>query len=188
MALLLKCPVCRGKFPWVDPAKGFPRQCELCHEYIGHDRADDDVVMPFVRTSGSVAKLAAIDDVYKGMEKGSEIRAEMSGLSGTEASPIKITDLRPTKHEGDIAAPTLSGSALELQKHMEAMNARGAQVGFQGANGVEWSAGSAVGPAPSAGAKARTALQHVHGQAVGGHAISDRPALETTNPGYRRRG
>lgn len=208
MAYSLRCPACRTKFPW-DPIQGFPEYCpnEACETRIAHDRADDDIVVPFIRTT---ARTKATDQVYRDMEQGSiqraQAAAELLGVSEHEVSDLKITDLKPTTRQGDVAAPALSGSAAALEQHMQAMNARGGQFGFgAGSSGSEWSAGVGVGPVPHAGAKLRTAIQTNHADMVARHAVgvdattrrpvipstdvvSDRPANETRQPGYIRRG
>lgn len=175
MAVKLRCTLCRGTFPW-NLDGGYPDDCPLCFEHIGHDRADDDVVMPFIRTTGATK---ATDQVYRQMEAGSEIRAQAAaeklGVPTSEMSDLKITDLRPTKHPGDIAAPPLPA-------HLQNVGS------FGGSNGAQYAAGVQSGPAPNAGAKTRTMLQAHHGNLTNGFAVTDSPALETQQPGYRRRG
>ena len=176
MAWSLRCPVCRKKFAWEDPAKkGFPDNCLLCKAYIGHDRDDDDIVMPFIRTSG---KTKATDQVYRDMERGSEVRAQAAadqlGVPVAEMSDLKITDLKPTTHHGDVAAPP-------LPPHLRNLGS------FGQSQGAEFAASAHTGPEPHAGARARAALQSHHARLTGGAAVSDRPALETLQPGYRPR-
>ena len=208
MAFSIRCPACRQKFPW-DPTKGFPDSCPNpdCETRIAHDRDDSDVVMPFIRTS---ARTKAADQVYRDVEAGSIQRqhaaSEMLGVPTQDVADLKVTDLKSTRHPGDIAAPELTGSAAALQAHMDAMNARGSQLGFgAGQNGVEWTSGVGVGPDPHAGAKMRTVIQSNHADMVARHAVgvdavtrrpvvntsnvvSDAPANETRQPGYIRRG
>src|ERR1700675_4882193 len=99
MGYSLRCPECRGKFPWF-PAKGMPRFCALCGAEVGHDRADDDVVMPFIKS----AKTKSVDSVYRDMEAGSENRArlaaEHAGVPVSEMSSLKITDMRDNMKAG----------------------------------------------------------------------------------------
>lgn len=181
MASKLRCPACRVTFPW-DPAKGFPSYCpnEMCDTRIGHDRADDDVVTPFIRSNG---KTKATDRVYREMEAASEQRviaaAEMAGVPVSEMSDLKITNLRSTTHEGDVAAVPVSNEVSRLMDK--------GVGGFQGGNAVEYGSSVQTGPFPNAGAHMRTALQAHHGVVTGG-AVSERPAMETLQPGYRRRG
>ena len=160
MAMKVRCPTCRKTFPWdFTAAGGWPDICPIreCQSRIGGDRADDDIVLPFISTSG---KTKATDKVYRDMERGSEVRAEaareMTGASAEEVSGLKITDLKPTTHAGDIAAPPLPA-------HLQHVG------GFKG-NGAEFAAGISTGDvtlndkvvghvAPRAGITAQTAIQ-----------------------------
>lgn len=175
MAVKLRCSLCRGTFPW-DVSKGFPDECELCHQRMaGQDRPDDEIVMPSLRT----AKMALTDSVYRDMEKGSEVRAQAAaeklGVPVSEMSDLKITDLRSTRYPGEIAAPP-------LPQHLQGVGS------FGGSQGSQYSAQVQSGPAPNSGAKTRTALQAYHSNLTKGYAVTDSPALETQQPGYRRRG
>lgn len=175
MATKLRCPACRKTFLW-DMSRGFPRDCQVCHEEIGgEERADDDIVMPSIRS----ARMAVNDRVYRDMERASEGRAQEAAsylnVPVAEVSDIKITDLRSTRQPGSIAAPPLPA-------HLQNVG------GFGQANGAQYSAQVQSGPEPNAGARTRTALQSFHQNLTKGHAVSDSPALETQQPGYRRRG
>lgn len=176
----LKCPHCRGKFPW-DPTAGMPDNCALCGEFVGTTRADDDIVMPFIRSASS----KATDKVYRDMEAGSEVRAEAAAMAAgvpvSDMADLKITNLNSTRHAGDIAAPEVRNSVSDF------MQTTGIG-GFKGVDGAGYSGAVQSGPAPNAGARMRTALHGAHGALAGGGAVSDRPALETTQVGYRRRG
>lgn len=198
MGFSLRCPACRGKFSW-DVSKSFPDDCPLCDEHIGHDRADDDIVMPSIRAMTT----AATDKVYRDIEKASEVRAEkaaeVAGVPVAEMSGLKITDLRPTTRPGDIAAPVVVN---EVSRHMDAMNARGGQFGF-GGSGLGFSGSVPTGPHPNAGARAQAVLRQSHPEMIARHAVgksetgaavipttdvlSERPANEMNQPGYRPR-
>ena len=152
------------------------------------EEPDDNVVeiaMPFLKTSG---KTAATDKLYRDMERGSEIRAQAAadqlGVPVSEMSGLKMTDLPTGRKPGENSAPPLSVSPEFSQFTASNPNT----MGFRGADGVGYSGAVQSGPAPNAGARMRTALQGHHAQISGGTAVSDRPALETTQPGYRRRG
>ena len=180
MGFSLRCPVCRTKFPW-NPRDGYPDECpnEDCNSRIGIE--DNTVIcMPSIRTN---ARTRGVDKVYRDIEKASEQRAEeaasMLGVSKADMSDLKITDLRSTRHEGDVAAVPVNNEVSRLID-------RGVG-GFQG-DGAGYSAGVQTGPVPNAGAHMRTQLQNHHGQVTRGAGVSDRPALETTYPDYRRRG
>jgi hypothetical protein len=176
MAFSLRCPICRKKFPWPDPSKnGFPTHCQVCGEEIGHNRADDDIVLPFIRTSQATK---ATDKVYRDIEAGAEVRAQAAadelGVPVSEMSDLKINDLRPTTRHGDIAAPP-------LPPHLQNLGS------FGQSQGAEFAASAHVGAEPHAGARARVSLQSHHAKLTGGAGVSDRPALETLQPGYRPR-
>jgi len=183
----LRCPDCLGKFISKTIS---PDRCPLCNFIIPQD--DDDGVVeikaPFIRS----ARTDSIDKVYTDIEKSSEVRmekaAEMAGngTSASDMSGLKITDLRTNIGVGDIYAPELPPNPVTQQ--MEALNKRGGHFGFAGSNGAEFSGAVATGPVPNAGAKVRTMIQQRHGEISGGTAVSDLPALETMQPGYRRRG
>jgi hypothetical protein len=182
----LRCPDCRGKFPWASNT-AFPQYCPLCSADIGHNRDDDDIVVPFIRTSQSSK---AVDDVYRQMEAASEERAklaaEMVGCSPEEMSGLKITDLRPTKHPGDIAAPPVVN---EITRVMDQ-----APIGALSTLGPQMASAAASGYLPSRNARTRTLIQESHQEKVRAYvgvdhtAVSDRPALETQQIGYKRRG
>lgn len=183
MAFSLRCPDCRGKFAW-NPCKGMPKNCVLCGAYVGHDRDDDDIVVPFIRHASTTAS----DKVYRDMERGSERRAEMAaemaGVPVSEMSGLKITDLAPTRHEGDVAAPVVHNV---ITKNMDAIRARNpnAQVGYSA--GLEYSTDVSGGPFPNAGARTQTALRGAHAERMGWDKVGDLPANEVLQPGYRRR-
>lgn len=183
MAFKLKCPSCRGSFAW-SPKEGMPDLCALCGEKVGHDTDDDIVFCPAIRTN---AKTRSVDDVYRQMEAGSitraQIAASMTNSPVSEMSSLKITNMRDNQKQGDTAVTLQSSPVTEL------MAAAPQQFGFQGGNGLGFSGPVSTGPHPNAGARMRTALQNMHDDGRGnGAVISDRPALETMQAGYRRRG
>lgn len=179
MAFGLKCPECRKSFRY-DPMGGHPRFCPLCKADIGGEEQDDNVICIPAFLS---AATKATDKVYRDSEKASEYRAEKAaetlGVPVSEMSDLKITDFRPTIHEGAVAAAPVVN---EVTRQMDAINARGGAVGWQGSTGAEYSGAVQTGPYPNAGAKMRSLIHQQNG------AISERPALETQAPGYRIRG
>ena len=178
MAFGLRCPDCRKSFRY-DPLAGHPRFCPLCKADMGEDKDDDVISIPAFLS----AKTRSKDQVYRDIETSSQSRAEkaaeMAGVPVSEMSDMKITNLRSTKHEGEVAiAPVVN----DVTRQMDMINARGGNVGWQGSNAVEYSAAVQTGPHPNMGAKMRSALQRANGM------VSDRPGLETQQPGYRIRG
>lgn len=203
MAFRLRCPICRGAFSFDPKVEQWPDFCRLkeCGARIGmRDRADDDICMPSIRTARSVAT----DKVYRDMERGSEVRAqaaaEMAGTSVEDMSSLKITDLNSTRHEGDVAAPAVTAQNNQVLAFMQ-NNGVG---GFMG-NGAEYSTAVQSGAGANAGARMMTNLRSTHQDMVRTHAVgfdpllkravipstdvlSERPATQTQDPGYRRRG
>lgn len=197
----LKCPECRKSFPW-ESGSAFPSHCLICHAYIGHDRDDDDVVLPMFNLKG-VSKSA--DDMYRSMERGAEFRAHAAadklGVPVSEMSELKITDLKDARHPGEIAAGEVRN---EVTAAMAAPSV--VPMGWQGgAQAVGFSGVVQQGSHPNAGARfMQHGIRANHREAVAKHCIgvdattrrmvvpstdvmSDRPAKETEQPGYRRR-
>ena len=177
MAYALICPLCSGKFRW-NPLDGYPDSCKLCHASIGSGRADDDISMPAI--IGARTKVA--DETYRQLETTSEYRAsqaaELAGCSVSDMSEVKVTNIRDNLRQGEIAAVPVNN---EVTQRMAAMQARGLPVGFNQGAGAGYSSTVAEGAFPNMGAKMRTVI-------AGMNNAPDRPALETLQPGYRRRG
>lgn len=178
---VLRCPECGEKFR--SKSKELP--CPHCGWKPEEEPEDGiiDIPMPFIRISG---KTAAADKLYRDMEKGSEVRAqaaaEQLGVPVSEMSALKMTDMRDNAKPGENSVVPVRNDVTQF------MAANPGLGGFQGANGVGYSGAVQTGPAPNAGAHMRTALQNHHAKVSMGSAVSDLPALETTQPGYRRRG
>ena len=150
MSYSIRCMSCHKKTPW-NPADGYPKACVECGYDFGPDRDDDDVVMPFVRSS-QISKTH--DAFYRQMETASEQRvadaAVITGAPASELSHLKITDLRSTKHPGSVAAPP-------LPSHLQNVG------GFQNM-GNEWAGAIKSGPFPNAGAQELTRVQRLIGK------------------------
>ena len=178
MAIAWRCPECRKTFRWNTDAK-LPRYCPLCEADMGEERPDDEICMPAFLS----AKTRSVDQVGRDIMDSSEVRAQkaadMLGVPVSEMSDMKITDLRPTKHEGSVAvAPVVN----DVTQRMDQMASMGLPVGFgAGPTGAEYSGAVASGPFPNVGAKMRSMIHQANG------SVSDRPALETQAPGYRPR-
>lgn len=159
MSYAIRCSVCRVKFSW-KPADGLPDECPNpeCRTRMGHDNDDTVICMPSLRS----ARTDANDKVYRDMERGSEIRAqaaaELTGASVAEMSALKITDLKPTRHEGDVAAPPLpphlrgvGGFADNGQSFGTGTSSGAVTVNGQVTTGIE----------PNAGMRAHTSVQRL---------------------------
>lgn len=180
MAFALRCPDCRKAFKW-NPAKDYPDHCILCGADMATDKSEDDTVI--VMPAFLSAKTKSVDQVGRDLMDSSIVRAEkaaeMAGVPVSEMSDMKITDLKSTQHEGSVAHVPVQNAVTQA---MDAINARGGQVGWQGSQGVEYSGAVQTGPFPNMGAKMRTMIHQKNG------SISERPGLETTAPNYVRRG
>lgn len=177
MAFGYRCPECRRSFKW-DPLEGMPRYCAFsdCKFDMGEPPDDNVIALPAFLS----AKGKSVDDTARALMDSSNHRAEqaaqMLGTSVSDMSDMKVTDLRSTKHEGEIAAVPVVN---EVTRQMDMLAARGAPVGFgAGATAVEHSAAVRSGEHPNMGAKMRSMIHRSNGM------VSDRPALETLQPGY----
>jgi hypothetical protein len=171
----------------------------LCSADFGEERADDDIVMPSIRS----ARIVAADKVYREMEESSSRRAQaaadMVGAPVAEMSGLKITNMVDNQRPGDVAVPVPSNPVSQFM----AQNPQSS--GFNTGRGVEYSMAVQQGPHPNSGAHTRTMVQNMHQDMVRQHCvgidadtrqrvlpstdvISERPGLETYQPGYRRRG
>jgi hypothetical protein len=107
-----------------------PDYCPLCNEFVGS--GDNSVIaMPMIRT----AKVKSADKLYRDMEGGSEVRAEkaaeMLGVSPSDMSALKMTDMKDSAREGENSAPALPAAA-DMGKFFQP-------------NGAEYAAGTASG-------------------------------------------
>jgi hypothetical protein len=191
VAVVIRCPFCKTKFRWLAETEPYPKDCPECNAYVGHDRADSDVVVPNILAFATRCQ----DGVYKAMEKASEERvyqaAEMAGCDVSEMSSLKITNMRDNMREGDIAAIPVNN---EVTRQMEAINARGGAFGFGGGPeaGIGYSGQVTQGPHPNAGARTQQVFRQAHAERMAGHlagsqVLSDIPANEVRSPGYRSR-
>jgi hypothetical protein len=159
-----------------------PKYCALCGAYVGHDRDDDDIVVPFIRHASTTAN----DKVYRDMESGSERRAamaaELAGVPVSDMSALKITDLAPTRHAGDVAAIPVNN---EVSRMVEASPQ--SPFGFKRDSGLGFSGPVASGFAPNAGARFQNTIRESHAERMGWDKVGDLPANEVLQPGYRRR-
>lgn len=159
----MRCPSCEKKFPW-EPTLGTPEHCPLCGYRTAHDRADDDIVMPSLRS----ARMAATDGVYRDLEKSSEHRmhqaAQMAGCDVSDMAGLKITNLRDTK-EGEIAAPSVAAETARLTVGQNGPKFQGKEAAAGVADGSITLNGRVVGhDTPHAGAQAMSRVQRMIGR------------------------
>lgn len=161
MAVRLKCSECRQTFLW-DTKDKLPRYCAACGFDMGEPRADDDVCMPSIRTM----RMKAADKVYRDMERGSEFRAqaaaEMAGVPVSEMSELKITDLKSSKHPGEVAAPPVNNDVSKI------IQAQSGVYGYQ-SRGAQFAAANAAGPPPIDRMKTQNGIKTMHDRMVFEH-------------------
>lgn len=173
MAVLLKCPVCRGKFRY-DVSEGWPDYCQIpeCKAYISNARDDDDVVVPNILSYKTKNNDKVARDIMDGSEQRAHMAAAMAGVPVSEMSGLKVTDLND-RRDAEIAAKPVSNP---ITQHMDSLQARGIPVGFgmgadtSGASGVVMANGRVVEQRlePRAGARALNKIlgQHANLQNV----------------------
>jgi hypothetical protein len=163
-----------------------PRFCGVC----GYDSRGK--IRKQALTSPPIQKpvLKSVDSVYRGMEEGAEFRATMAkeqfGLSDEDVSIMKMTNQKDGLRAGDTSDMPVVNEVSKL------MDVAPQATGFQGAAGLGYSGTVSQGPFPNVGAHAQAGLRKRHAaftstSGMVGAASSSLPALETTQPGYRKR-
>ena len=156
------CPSCAKQFQYDHhpsvAADPLPRFCPHC----GFDS---------MANGASYEPTLAAPAIGTGMVK----RAEM-GLDAEAAAMIRDTSTGP-----------VDNAVSQAMARMPANT-----VGFNPANAAEYATTTGTGPYPNAGARAMQGVRAFHNQFTqgAGHAgatTSEIPALETQQPGYRRR-
>lgn len=168
MAVILRCPHCEVKFRCeFSQSSGWPDYCpnKKCGIFMGTDRADDDIVMPFIRSAITKAN----DKVYRDAEAASEVRAEraaeMAGVPVSDMSSMKITNMSD-RRDTPVKAITIPDSVVTRQ--MQAMGNDGwlaSGAANLGANtgAVTVNGSTTQGIEPRAGMKALGKLQSSFG-------------------------
>lgn len=177
MAVKLRCPSCRDTFPW-ETEKPWPSFCPACGFDVSQPEREG-VQAPAI----SKAYNRTPDTVYREMEAGSEAQqahaADLLGVSKSELSSMKITNMRDNLREGDI-------SATSVQQAQKNLSINPDHTLFQQPP-PNYSPEVQSGPSPNAGARMQSKIREMHGQIAPHAPQSDVPALETKAEGYRRR-
>ena len=191
MGYVLRCPACKIKIPFTART---PEMCPnpRCDTRVLSDRADDDIVLPFIRSSATSSHDALYRQIETASERRAEIAAERAGVPVSEMSDLKITNLNDTRHEGAVAAPLLTAANSPTMAALEQVQRANpnAGVGFSGdvQQAIQYSSTVASGPEPNRGARMQSVIRRAHAETMGWDKVGDRPANEiTNNPGYRRR-
>jgi hypothetical protein len=201
MAVRIRCDGCNRTYPW-DADLPWPEKCPLpgCgHVYHKRSNVDEDgeivIAAPFIGTFRGKGPDACYRELETSSERRAQMAADMAGVPVSEMSHLKVTNIRDAKHQGEVAAIPIVN---DVTRQMDLIKQRGGTAGWQG-QGAEFSpniyGGSvelngrpiASGVEPSAGARMRAQLHKHHEKISHGTATSDRPALETQQPGYRHR-
>ncbi len=172
-------------------AESPPRYCKLC----GHDcEADDAAPLTQPLSAPHIARPIgrSVDATYRAAEEGADFRAtyarEVMGLDADAANALRITDMQDHSRPGEVAVMPVVNPVSQF------MDANPGTGGFD-VGAQTYAAHSAAvqqGPFPNAGARAQQALRKQHAAFTrdAGHkgaTMSDVPALETQQPGYRPR-
>lgn len=199
-----RCAACQRTFaydhhPSID-ADPLPDECPYldCQAYATPTPA---LVAPHLATK-TIAR--TVDNLNRSMEAGAEFRAQVAmeqhGLTTAEANQLKLTDQKDHLHYGDTSAP--GGPSPEFQQMVA--NAPPQSWGMVNNPGI--AAGMAnvhqAGYHAHAGLRTMLQVRDYHAQHGAAHVaaganvraplanptvISERPALETQVPGYKRR-
>lgn len=188
-----RCPSCEGIFiydhhPSIE-ADPLPEDaaCPHCH-FVAEDDYPAAIVAPHI----AKPIRATVDNMHAQMEEGSQFRANMArerfGLSEEEARQLTETNSLDNLREGDTSAMPVNNIVTQ------AIEANPQAYGWQGgaAQGAQLAPQVASGPFPNAGLRAMDQVRAAHTAMVAssGHrtqAQSSLPALETLQPGYRKR-
>ena len=133
--------------------------------------------------------------MYREMEAGAEHRAniamEQFGLDSGEAAVMKITDMRDGLREGDASDVPVSNAVTQVMEQAPP-GVFGFQDGERGLGYSQVAHDTPILAERNPGARTQQMLRKAHAANTGniGHAgatTSTMPALETVQPGYRRR-
>lgn len=149
-----------------------------------------EVTMPHI---GKPIK-SGVDGMYRAMEEGAEHRAnvamELHGMDADEARLMKITDIKDNVHYGDTSNIEVSNPVSEVMA--SAPGIFGFQDRGQGLSYSQLAHDTPIASERNVGARAQAMVRKMHQEnmANSGHVgttTSTLPALETQQPGYRRR-
>ena len=123
--IMVRCPRCRGRFKW---AGKFPTHCPMpgC-DYEAPELDDTVICMPSLRG----AAMKSNDQVYRDIEKSSEVRAQMAaeaaGVPVSEMSNLKVTNMRDDVRTGETYAMPVRNAVTQ---QMDIIRRNGGSVGF----------------------------------------------------------
>lgn len=138
---------------------------------------------------------ANVDGLYRSMEEGAEHRANLAmehfGLDKDEASLMKMTNMKDGLIQGDTSEIEVSNTVTQIMSAAPP-GLFGFQDRGQGLSYSQLAHDTPIAAERNPGARAQQEVRKAHARAMqnSGHAgevTSSMPALETMNPGYRRR-
>jgi hypothetical protein len=159
-----RCPDCAEIFRHLHllaDLSDLPDRCPLCGAWVSDDEPPETVFVPQAPAVRS-ALSQSVDDVYRGMEEGSQFRTEqmaaMAGGSASDYAHTKITNLNDRQKEGDIAAPPAPPSPVT-----QMMAATPGATGYQ-QNAQAFAEANRYGIGAYAGERTRQATVSQHHQ------------------------
>lgn len=173
------CPECAKQFVYdhhpsvaADP---LPRFCPHCG-FDSQGEFETALAAPLISTGAS----KRTDGMLRAGEEGAQFRADIArekfGLDADAANMLRDTSAAPVNNA--------------VSQHMASLPQ--GSVGFNPQRAAEYATAVSSGPYPNAGARTMQGLRSAHQAFVAGagHAgptSSEIPALETVQPGYRKR-
>jgi DNA-directed RNA polymerase subunit RPC12/RpoP len=175
------CPSCEKQFVYdhhpsiaADP---LPRFCPHCG-FDSTGEFETALAMPAIGT-GAVKRA---EGVQEAVQEGANFRADLArekfGLDADAARMLRDTSTAP-----------VNNAVTQAMAQMPANT-----VGFNPTNATAYAASVSTGPYPNAGARAMQGVRQFHqdftrnaGHNATATTTSEIPALETQQPGYRRR-
>jgi hypothetical protein len=181
-SFVYKCPQCRGKFSWSKDLPE-PKVCPLPNcDYAYAERDDNVIYMPALIS----AQTKSVDSVGRSIMDGSvqrqEMAAQLAGTSVEDMASLKITNLND-RNDTQFAVSEVNNPVSTFMQQNKV-------GGFQGNNGLGFSQTVSTAENPkdrNTGLKSLLGMKQHHTEISRGSAVSDRPALELSNPLYRRR-
>lgn len=208
MAVIYRCPQCRQKFKW-DITKSEPVECHA-EQPCGYsyreapvDADGNDVIeMPAFLSAKSKLTDATARQIMDASEQRVHQAAEMAGVSASDMAGLKITNMTDDKG----SAFNVPDVKNEVTKTMDAAAAQAPQgqglFGYNPQAGLGFSGAVSSGSFANAGARTQRSIRATHARNVSlqhgtneqgktvaprTDVMSDRPALELNNAGYRPR-
>lgn len=156
-----RCPDCSQVFEWLHTLadlSDLPETCPKCGSWVS------EAEPTFVPKAPRIGKIDSPEMVYRSMEAASIERSKQAaavlGIPESETAHMKMTDMKDSLREGDIAAVTRpTPTSTFMQQNSAAVE----QARIAGA---QFAANTRVGPFPGAGDRARQNVGAMHAEMV----------------------